>query len=110
MYDRSSPVTGSMIWYSSSMPRVSEGAFMGAGLGAGCWVLGAGCWVLGAGCWVLGAGCWVLGAVGIRPFSTQHPAPSTPAAFYCLLTPPSSRPVTIFALLCDDPVYAHRVA
>ena len=28
MYDFSSPVAGSMIWYSSSMPSVRDGAFM----------------------------------------------------------------------------------
>src|SRR5437588_9596842 len=97
MYDRSSPVTGSMIWYSSSMPRVSEGAFMGAGLGAGCWVLGAGCWVLGAGCWVLGAGCWVLGAGCCWDTAFQHPAPSTQHPC-CLLLP--SDPAVLPA--CDD--------
>ena len=38
---------------------------LGAGLGAGCWVIGPGCCVLGAGTsagWVLGVVlCWVLG-------------------------------------------------
>ena len=28
MYDFNSPVAGSMIWYSSSIPSVSDGAFM----------------------------------------------------------------------------------
>jgi hypothetical protein len=29
MYERSSRVSGSMIWYSSSIPIVSDGRFMG---------------------------------------------------------------------------------